>query len=108
MYSESHRRHKELNRYEVSKSNAVDTAPTPPRQLELAETDTAFEALLKGAITNDERALIKLIDTLFDSAWNFGTGKALRGELRRLWTKNGRSVPRFYAAFHALKERRLS
>ena len=87
---------------------AVDhSVPSPAEALEIAETPTAFEAMLNAAMTSDERALLKLIDRLFNAAWQFDTGKDLRGELRRMWNAKGRSTRRFYTAFHALEMRRI-
>lgn len=82
------------------------SALCPPDALTLAEEPTVFERLLDAAVTTDERRLLRLIDALLDEAWRFETGKALRGELRRLWLLRGLSGRRFYAAFHGLAERR--
>ena len=86
---------------------AVDhSVPSPAEALEIAETPTAFEAMLGAAVTADERRMVKMLDKLMDTAWRFDTGKSLRGELRRMWNARGMSTPRFYTAFHALKQRR--
>lgn len=93
--------------YSVAKELSADkNIPQPPEVLELGEEPTAFESLLNAATTADERKLMRLIDTVLDEAWRFDTGKALRGELRRLWLLRGLSARRFYAAFHGLAERR--
>ena len=85
---------------------AVDHGvPSPPEALERAEEGTAFDAILRQAMSADERALMRLVSGLLDDAWRFGTGKALRGELRRLFTAGGRSAHRFYAAFHGIERR---
>lgn len=85
---------------------AVDrTTPSPPEALERAEDGTAFDAVLRQAMSADERVLMRHVSALLDDAWRLGTGKALRGELRRLFTSGGRSDRRFYAAFHGIERR---
>ena len=106
MYTDTYRGRKESTGMEIEIDAAADTRCQPPEVLELGEEPTAFESLLNAATTADERKLIRLIDTVLDEAWRFDTGKALRGELRRLWTLRGLSTRRFYAAFHGLAERR--
>lgn len=85
---------------------AVDgkVAP-PPEVLEKAERGTILERLLREAVTPEEHTLLCLIDELMDEAWKFDTGKALRGELRRLFKAMGFSERRFYAAFHSIEKR---
>ena len=93
----------------ITIDNTADTALNPPEMLEAREEPTAFERLLNSAMTEDERRMVNLIDLLFDSSWKFGkNGKAMRGELRRMWMSRGLSTPRFYRAFHALTERRMA
>lgn len=85
---------------------AVDRAAlSPPEAMERDEDGTAFDAVLRQAMSADERVLMRLVSVLLDDAWRFGTGKALRGELRRLFTSGGRSDRRFYAAFHGIERR---
>lgn len=86
--------------------NAKDPQPSPPQILEASEAPSAFENLLASAVTPDERRWAELADALLDEAWRFGTGKALRGELRRLWLAEGRSKHSYYKAFCAICERR--
>ena len=105
MYHEKYRKSMEITGT-TAELVYPDSRPTPPDALEAAETPSAFEALLEGAMSKDERRMAKLIDALMDEAWRFDTGKALRGELRRMWNACGMSTPRFYTAFHALKARR--
>lgn len=82
-------------------------APSPAEIIEREEEGTAFDTILRQSMSADERALMRLVSGLIDDAWRFGTGMALRGELRRLFTMKGRSARRFYAAFHGI-ERRVS
>ena len=79
--------------------------PAPPEMVQAAEEETMFESLLRGAVTPEEHMLLCLIDGLVDEAWRFKTGKALRGELRRLFTGKGYSERRFYAAFHGIEKK---
>ena len=79
----------------------------PPDQLEREEEGEFFERLLREAVTPEEHVLVGLIEELLDRAWEFQTGKALRGELRRMFTEQGMSDRRFYAAFHSIEKRRM-
>lgn len=106
MYTDNYRDRTEITGMQVTIDTARDGGRTPADALLLAEEPTVFERLLDAAVTTDERRLLRLIDALLDEAWRFETGKALRGELRRLWTLRGLSGRRFYAAFHGLAERR--
>lgn len=90
---------------ELAHDNSV---PSPPEALERAEEPTAFASLLGQALTPDERALLNLVERVADEEWRLETGKALRGELRRMFTGPGRSERRFYLAFHGLRERILA
>lgn len=90
---------------ELAHDNSV---PSPPEALERAEEPTAFASLLGQALTPDERALLNLVERVADEEWRLETGKALRGELRRMFTGPGRSERRFYLAFHGLQERILA
>ncbi len=107
MYNETYRGEKEITGMHLTIDNASDGRLTPPETVEAVETPTAFESMLAAATTADERAMLKLIDKLLDESWRFSTGKALRSELRRMWSAGGRSTPRYYTAFHALAERRV-
>ena len=106
MYNEQYVMQKEKTTMWDTIDTAVDQRMTPPEELEAAEIPTAFETLLASAVSDDELRMLKLIDRLLDSSWKFGNGKALRGELRRMWQVDGRSRPRFYKTFYALAERR--
>lgn len=81
--------------------------PAPPEQLEREEEGDFFERLMREAVTPEEHVLVLLIEELMDRAWAFQTGKALRGELRRMFTEQGMSDRRFYAAFHSIEKRRM-
>ena len=78
-----------------------------PELREIAEEATPFERLLSEAVTPEEHLLMVLLDKLLDDAWKFGTGKALRGELRKMFKGCGYSDRRFYAAFHSVEKRVL-
>lgn len=82
---------------------ADHSVPLPPEALERAEEGTAFDAILRQATSADERVLMRLIGGLLDDVWRFGTGKELRGELRRRFVSNGCSTRRFYTAFHGIE-----
>lgn len=81
------------------------TVPSPPEALEREEEGTVFDSILRQAMSDDERVVLRLIEELLDNAWQFGTGKALRAELRCLFTSDGRSERRFYTAFHGIERR---
>lgn len=105
MYSEKYRRLHEHTGMDFTIKNTPDTRPQPPVALQMAEEGTLLEQLLRGALTEDERELLYLIDALVDEAWRLSTGKALRGELRRAFTSHGRSKRRFYTAFYGIEKR---
>ena len=67
-----------------------------------------LERLLREAVTPEEHVLLLLIDELVDEGWRLPTGKALRGELRRMFLSQGYSTRRFYVAFHNIEERILA
>lgn len=105
MYSEKYRRLHEHTGMDFTIKNTPDTRPQPPVALQMAEEGTLLERLLREAVTEDERELLYLIDALVDEAWRLSTGKALRGELRRAFTSQGRSERRFYTAFYGIEKR---
>jgi len=107
MYSKQYRIMMERGRINVDWCVIEDKGLPPPQVLEVAEAGSAIERLLREAVTPEEHTLLCLIDAMVDEAWKFDTGKALRGELRRLFTGCGRgySERRFYAAFHGIEKR---
>lgn len=107
MYNQSYQDSKEITGMHITLGNAVDYRPRPPEMLEMKEEPTGIEGLMAAAMSEDERRLVAVIDRLADEAWRFPTGKALRGELRRMWKEVGRTEWGFYQAFHALKDRRM-
>ena len=107
MYTDKYMKETEIAGLMDCVEGAGDRRYDPALLIEAAEEPTAFEVMLNAAMTSDERALLKLIDRLFNAAWQFDTGKDLRGELRRMWNAKGRSTRRFYTAFHALEMRRI-
>ena len=107
MYVQAYRDLKEITGMHITLDNTVDRRPRPPEALEMQETPAGIEGLMIGALSDDERNLVVVIDRLADEAWRFPTGKALRGEMRRMWKEAGRTEWGFYQAFHALKDRRM-
>ena len=107
MYSVKYRAAMEYRVIDVQQINIADKGLPPPQVLEVAEAGSAIERLLREAVTPEEHTLLCLIDAMVDEAWKFDTGKALRGEMRRLFTGCGRgySERRFYAAFHSIEKR---
>ena len=115
MYSESYMRQMEVTGltaileegYSMRLSESVidHSIPTPPEALEMREEGSAFDAVMRQQMSGDERALMRIVSGLLDDSWRFDTGKALRAELRRLFTGKGRSERRFYAAFHGLEKK---
>jgi len=105
MYSEKYRRNHEFTNMSITINTAPSAEPSPPELVAQFEEGTVLEQLLRGALTEDERELLCLIDALVDEAWRLSTGKALRGELRRAFTSQGRSERRFYTAFYGIKKR---
>jgi len=105
MYSEKYRRNHEFTNMSITINTVPSAEPSPPELVAQFEEGTVLEQLLRGALTEDERELLCLIDALVDEAWRLSTGKALRGELRRAFTSHGRSERRFYTAFYGIKKR---
>jgi len=105
MYSEKYRRNHEFTNMSITINTVPSAEPSPPELVAQFEEGTVLEQLLRGALTEDERELLYLIDALVDEAWRLSTGKALRGELRRAFTSHGRSERRFYTAFYGIKKR---
>ena len=106
MYSERWLQSQEITGMEITITNAKDDRATPPETLMAQEAINPLTALLNQAATEDERRFVELAEVLLDSAWQFPTGKALRGELRRLWKNEDRTEWGFYKAFHTLAARR--
>lgn len=107
MYVQAYRDWKEITGMHITLDNAADRRPRPPEVLEMKEERAGIEGLMAVALSEDERRLVAVIDRLADEAWRFPTGKALRGEMLRMWKEAGRTEWGFYQAFHALKDRRL-
>lgn len=98
------------NPYNIQTCSAIrnyifETTITPPEALEAEESPTALDKLLLQASTREERALVRLIGKLLDSAWRFTTRKALRGELRRNFIANGFTKNAYYIAFRSLEQK---
>lgn len=104
MYSENYMNTQEMSNFSDSIAARPDHTYDPVAVIERAE-ENIMRKILVGACSKDERGLISALGGLLDESWHLPTGKALRGELRAMFTKRGRSERRFYAAFHALERR---
>lgn len=113
MYSEKYRRNHEFTNMSITINTVPSAEPSPPERVAQFEEGTVLEQLLRGAVTEDERELLCLIDALVDEAWRLPVGKdrgrltakTLRGELRRAFTSHGRSKRRYYTAFYDIEKR---
>jgi len=105
MYSDTYLGRKEFTGMTITINNASAPHPTPPEIVQKMEEGTAIDKLMRGAVTPEEHTLLLLIDEMVDEAWRFPTGKALRGELRKMFTACGFSERRFYAAFRSIETR---
>lgn len=106
MYTRDYRNRNEIRGMYVTLSRAVSQEPTPPQVLEAKETPGPLARLIIGSTTKDERVLLSFVAKLCDQPDSMArSGKALRGELRRLWLWHCGSRRRFYAAFYAVQGR---
>ena len=105
MYASKYVSNKEVTGLYHIIENARYAGLPPPVLIEQAEEETILETLLRESVTAEEHTLLCLIDALVDEAWRFKSGKALRGELRRMFREMGLSNRRFYAAFHGIEKR---
>ena len=103
-YAESWIKRKETTNMEITIENAISYDPTPPEVLIKQENDTILNRMAQDLTTENELKMIKLIDELFDSAWKFTSGRALRSKLRQMFQEDGSAEKLYYKTFYAIKE----
>lgn len=109
MYSEQYRKQHEISGM-MFKIDTVsdDKTLSPPDAVEAVEEGIdMLTRLLRETTSKDERALLHLIDELFDELIDETrvTRKFLRGKLRKKFLAQGGSVRHFYASFYSLQKR---
>ena len=119
-YSETYIQQREITSMSHTISNARAAGYTPPEALQaMEEGTTLLDRLLREAVTPEEHILLELIDALVDEEDAFrircmnrdpkrSVGKlrdVLRAHLRQMFTGQGFSERRFYAAFHGIEKR---